>query len=163
SPTCVLDFKDAAGYLIGEAGRGLQALFVMMNAMRLAVAVQGSAVANAATLYAIHYALERPQGGHPNAKPLMIASHPDVRRMLFEMTARSELLRALALRTAGFLDLGNALEGEEGRTWQALGELLLPVAKTINAEVAFDVANQGIQVLGGYGYTNDYPLERLAR
>jgi hypothetical protein len=163
SPTCVVELKDAHGWLIGEAGRGLQALFVMMNGMRLAVAVQGAAVANVATLHAINYALERPQGGHPLGKALMISEHSDVRRMLLEMTGQSELLRALALRTAAFLDLGAALDGNEALQWLTLGELLLPVAKTLNAETAFNVASQGIQVLGGYGYTNDYPLERLAR
>ncbi len=163
SPTCVLELKDARGWLVGEAGRGLQALFVMMNGMRLAVAVQGAAVANVATLHAIDYARERPQGGHPLSKPVMITEHADVRRMLLEMTAQSELLRALALRTASFLDLGDALEGDDAQSWRSLGELLLPIAKTLNAETAFMVANQGIQVLGGYGYTNDYPLERLAR
>jgi alkylation response protein AidB-like acyl-CoA dehydrogenase len=160
SPTCVLDLNDARGYLVGESGRGLQALFVMMNAMRLAVAVQGSAVANAATLHAIDYAVLRPQGGNPVGKPTMISDHPDVKRMLLEMSAESELVRALALRTASFLDLAEAENSEEK---QALGELLLPIAKTIGSETAFQVANQGIQVLGGYGYTNDYPLERLAR
>jgi len=160
SPTCVLDFKDARGELIGESGRGLQALFVMMNAMRLAVSVQGCAVANVATLHAIAYAQERPQGGHPQRKPVMISEHPDVRRMLLEMTAESELIRALALRTALCLDLA---EAETSDFWQSLGELMLPIAKTISAETAFAVANQGIQVLGGYGYTSDYPLERLTR
>jgi alkylation response protein AidB-like acyl-CoA dehydrogenase len=163
SPTCVLELQDARGELIGEPGRGLQALFVMMNAMRLAVAVQGAAVANAATLHAIRYALERPQGGHPLMPPVSIAQHADVRRMLLEMTARSELARALALRTAACLDRAELEDGAAGETWLALGELLLPVAKTLNAEAGFDVASQGMQVLGGYGYTNDYPLERLAR
>jgi alkylation response protein AidB-like acyl-CoA dehydrogenase len=163
SPTCVLDLKDARGWLVGEAGRGLQALFVMMNGMRLAVAVQGAAVANVATLHAIEYARERPQGGHPLQKPVSIIEHADVRRMLLEMTANSELMRALALRTASFLDLGVALDGAAAQQWLALGELLLPIAKTLNAETAFTTASQGIQVLGGYGYTNDYPLERLAR
>jgi alkylation response protein AidB-like acyl-CoA dehydrogenase len=160
SPTCVLDLQDARGYLIGEAGRGLQALFVMMNAMRLAVAVQGSAVANAAALHAIEYAVLRPQGGNPKGKPVMISEHADVKRMLLEMTAESELLRALALRTASFLDVAEAENADE---YLAFGELLLPIAKTLASETAFQVANQGIQVLGGYGYTNDYPLERLAR
>jgi 3-(methylthio)propanoyl-CoA dehydrogenase len=163
SPTCVLDLREARGYLVGEAGRGLQALFVMMNAMRLAVAVQGAAVANAATLHAVQYALERPQGGHPLQPAIPISEHADVRRMLLEMTAQSELARALALRTAACLDLASASTGEEAEHWQRLGELLLPLAKTLNAETAFQVASQGIQVLGGYGYTSDYPLERLAR
>lgn len=163
SPTCVLELNEARGELIGEPGRGLQALFVMMNAMRLAVAVQGAAVANVATLHAIRYALERPQGGHPLSPPQPIAQHADVRRMLLEMTARSELARALALRTAALLDQAELQEGEAGQLSLALGELLLPVAKTLNAETGFEVASQGMQVLGGYGYTSDYPLERLAR
>lgn len=163
SPTCVLELNEARGELIGEPGRGLQALFVMMNAMRLAVAVQGAAVANVATLHAIRYALERPQGGHPLSPPLPIARHADVRRMLLEMTARSELARALALRTAALLDQADLQEGDAGQLSLALGELLLPVAKTLNAEAGFEVASQGMQVLGGYGYTADYPLERLAR
>lgn len=163
SPTCVLELHQSRGYLIGEPGRGLQALFVMMNAMRLAVGVQGAAVANAATLHAIRYALDRPQGGKPTERAIPIAEHADVRRMLLEMTAESELLRALTLRTAGCLDMAETTEDGARHDWQNLGELLLPLAKTLGAESAFAVANQGIQVLGGYGYTNEYPLERLAR
>jgi alkylation response protein AidB-like acyl-CoA dehydrogenase len=163
SPTCVLEFKQSRGWLIGAAGKGLQALFAMMNPMRLAVAVQGAAVAAVATLHAVRYAQERPQGGNPLSPPLMIADHADVRRMLLEMTAQSELMRALALRTACLLDQAESSAGDLAQTALSLGELLLPVAKTRNAESAFHVANLGIQVLGGYGYTNDYPLERMAR
>jgi alkylation response protein AidB-like acyl-CoA dehydrogenase len=163
SPTCVLELANARGELIGEVGRGLQALFVMMNGMRLAVAVQGAAVANVAALHAIRYALERPQGGHPLSPPRPIAEHADVRRMLLEMTAQAELARALAFRTAACLDQAELHDDEASGIWLALGELLLPVAKTLNAETGFQVASQGMQVLGGYGYTNDYPLERLAR
>lgn len=167
SPTCVLEFQQSRGELIGETGRGLQALFVMMNNMRLAVAVQGAAIANAATEQAWSYAAERPQGGHPLSPPVNIIQHADVQRMLLEMTADSELTRALALRTASMLDTAEALaatgSNEAARQLQTLAELILPVAKTINAETAFAVANQGIQVMGGYGYTSDYPLERMAR
>jgi 3-(methylthio)propanoyl-CoA dehydrogenase len=163
SPTCVLELDNAQGYLIGEAGKGLQALFVMMNGMRLAVGVQGAAVANIATLRALDYARERPQGGRPDANPVMISEHADVKRMLLEMTARSEMIRALVLKTASFLDLAETTEGIEAEKNLRLGELLLPLAKTINAESAFDITSQGIQVLGGFGYTNDYPLERMAR
>lgn len=163
SPTCVLEFQKSRGELVGTPGRGLQALFVMMNAMRLAVAVQGAGVANAATLQALQYANERPQGGHPLAPAVPITQHADVQRMLLEMIAESELMRALALRTASLLDLADAAGETDGQQWQALAEMLLPIAKTWNAETAFAVVNQGIQVMGGYGYTNDYPLERMAR
>jgi alkylation response protein AidB-like acyl-CoA dehydrogenase len=160
SPTCVLELNGAQGSLIGAAGKGLQALFPMMNGMRLAVAVQGAAVAATATLHAIRYAQERPQGGHPLHKAVTITAHADVQRMLLEMTAHSELARALVLRTASWLDQAR---GSGDDSWQRLAELLLPVAKTACAELGFETANLGIQVLGGYGYTSDYPLERLAR
>lgn len=164
SPTCVLDFDNAEGVLIGEAGKGLQALFIMMNGMRLAVGVQGSAVANMATLRAQEYARERPQGGRPDEAALMISEHADVKRMLLEMTAKSEMIRALTLRTAAYLDLAEASEDDsKAQLYLRLGELLLPLAKTVGSESAFQVASQGIQVLGGYGYTNDYPIERMAR
>ncbi len=163
SPTCVLELDNARGHLIGEAGRGLQALFVMMNGMRLAVGVQGAAVANVATLHALAYAKERPQGGRPDAPAIMISEHADVKRMLLEMTATSEMIRALALKTAALLDRADISEGDEAAGYLKLGELLLPLAKTLGAESAFHVASQGIQVLGGYGYTNDYPIERMAR
>ena len=164
SPTCVLDFDNAEGVLIGEAGKGLQALFIMMNGMRLAVGVQGSAVANVATLRALEYARERPQGGRPDEAALMISEHADVKRMLLEMTAKSEMIRALTLRTAAYLDLAEASDDEsKAQLYLRLGELLLPLAKTVGSESAFQVASQGIQVLGGYGYTNDYPIERMAR
>ncbi|MBT6043438.1 MAG: acyl-CoA dehydrogenase [Gammaproteobacteria bacterium] len=164
SPTCVLEFDNAEGYLIGAAGKGLQALFIMMNGMRLAVGVQGSAVANTATLRALEYAQERPQGGRPDSSPVMISEHADVKRMLLEMTAKSEMIRALTLRTAAYLDLAEATDdADAAQHYLNLGELLLPIAKTIGSETAFQVANQGIQVLGGYGYTNDYPIERMVR
>lgn len=163
SPTCVLELDNARGHLIGEAGCGLQALFVMMNGMRLAVGVQGAAVANVATLHALAYAKERPQGGRPDAPAIMISEHADVKRMLLEMTATSEMIRALALKTAALLDRADIREGDEAAGYLKLGELLLPLAKTLGAESAFHVASQGIQVLGGYGYTNDYPIERMAR
>ena len=164
SPTCVLDFDNAEGVLIGEAGKGLQALFIMMNGMRLAVGVQGSAVANVATLRAQEYARERPQGGRPDEAALMISEHADVKRMLLEMTAKSEMIRALTLRTAAYLDLAEASDDDsKAQLYLRLGELLLPLAKTVGSESAFQVASQGIQVLGGYGYTNDYPIERMAR
>lgn len=166
SPTCVLEFDEARGELIGSLGKGLQALFVMMNAMRLAVAVQGAAVANAATLQAWRYAAERPQGGPPQQPAVAIVQHADVRRMLLEMTAESELARSLALRIAGLFDQSVLLQGispAEASLHQQLAEFILPIAKTCNAETAFTVANTGIQVMGGYGYTSDYPMERLAR
>lgn len=163
SPTCVLELENSEGYLIGEEGRGLASLFPMMNAMRLAVSVQGSAVANAATQHALQYAFERKQGGHPEKPAVAIGMHADVKRMLLEMTAKSELLRALSMRTASYLDLSESCADERSQQFKRFAELLLPVAKTLSAEWGFEVASQGVQVLGGYGYTNDFPLERMTR
>lgn len=164
SPTCAMEFDGSVAHLIGEAGEGLQALFPMMNAMRLGVAVQGTAIAGAAAFRAMDYALERPQGGNPTKKPKMIAEHGDVRRMLLEMTAQSETMRGLTLRTAAYLDLAEASENEaEKKRLTGIAEFLLPIAKTICAESGFRVSNLAIQTLGGYGYTSDYPLERMAR
>ena len=164
SPTCALEFEDALGWQIGEADQGIRNLFVMMNAMRLAVGVQGAAAANAAALHATAYARTRPQGGPPEAPPVMITAHADVRRMLLEMSAAGELLRALALRTAWYLDMAACGgDGERAARCRSHAELLLPAAKTLGAELGFQTASQGIQVLGGYGYTADYPLERIAR
>lgn len=164
SPTCALEFEGSLGWQIGEADQGIRNLFVMMNAMRLAVGVQGAAAANASTLHAIAYARSRPQGGPPEAPPVKITAHADVRRMLLEMSAAGELLRALALRTAWYLDMA-ACGGDGGSAarFRSHAELLLPAAKTLGAELGFQTASQGIQVLGGYGYTADYPLERIAR
>lgn len=164
SPTCVLSFEDARAILIGKEGEGIRNLFTMMNAMRLAVAVQGSAVANASTLHAIDFALQRPQGGRPDQPAPMISEHADVRRMLLDMTARGELLRALSLRVAAALDHADSLEDRaQADAWRRQAELMLPIAKTLGAEWGFEVASQGIQVLGGSGYTSDYPLERMTR
>jgi alkylation response protein AidB-like acyl-CoA dehydrogenase len=163
SPTCVVEFSQSVGTLIGEPTQGIRNLFSMMNAMRLSVGVQGAATACAATDHAIAFALERPQGGRPDQPPVMIAEHADVKRMLLSMTATSELLRALALKTASLLDQ-DALSETPGQSDQLkLAELLLPLTKTLSAELGFEVVNQGIQVLGGSGYTSDYPLERMAR
>ncbi len=164
SPTCVLALEDSVGILLGEPGRGLAAMFVMMNVMRLAVAVQGSAVAAAATLTALEYALQRGQGGRSDDAPRRIAEHADVQRMLLESVARSELIRALNFKLGRYQDDALSLEDAAARAHcQALADFLLPVAKTTSAEHAFDIASTAMQVHGGYGYTRDYLPEQLAR
>jgi alkylation response protein AidB-like acyl-CoA dehydrogenase len=167
SPTCVLNLEKAKGWLVGEEGKGLTALFVMMNAMRLAVGAQGSAVANVAALEAIAYAKTRSQGGSPSSKAIPISEHADVQRMLQEMRAQAALARALVIRTAALFDASEVAiahqENAKAQELKAIAELLLPLAKTLNAEAGFQIASQGIQVLGGYGYTSDYPLERMVR
>jgi alkylation response protein AidB-like acyl-CoA dehydrogenase len=164
SPTCVLEFDDALAWPIGPEGRGLASLFTMVNTMRLEVALQGVAIAGAATAQALRYATERHQGGPSDAPPVAIIRHPDVRRMLLTMRARTEGLRALTLEAARQLDLAEHHPDADPR--QAAGTLadwLLPICKACATEAATEVSNLGIQVHGGYGYVRETGMEQYVR
>lgn len=164
SPTCVVDFDGAVGWRIGGEGEGLKNIFTMVNTMRLEVSVQGVAVAAAATRCAFAYAHERPQGGPPERPAVMIAEHPDVRRMLMTMRTRTDAMRALVYETARLLDLGEAHPDAKRRAEaQALAEWLLPVCKACGSETGFDVANLAVQVFGGHGYVKDAGVEQYVR
>jgi len=159
SPTCGLIFDGATATLIGQEGRGLQTLFAMIVAMRLGVASQGAAVAQAAAATAERYADERGQGGDPAGPPMPIARHAEIRRLLLQMRARAEAARLIALQAAAWVDAED--EGDPDAAKRAA--LLLPVAKTYCAEAAFANADAAIQVLGGAGYVRDWPVERMLR
>ncbi|WP_118132505.1 acyl-CoA dehydrogenase family protein [Oceanicella sp. SM1341] len=164
SPTCALGFEEAEGWLVGAEGRGLAQLFTMIERMRLLTANQGLGIATSACETARAYAAERRQGGRPEAPAVPIDTHPDVRRQLAGMGARTEVLRALVLELATTLDLAR-MEPEPGARAEraALAGWLLPQAKTFGAETGFDVASAAIQVLGGAGYTREWPVERGLR
>lgn len=164
SPTCVLVFDGATGYRIGKEGGGLKALFAMVNTMRLETAIQGVAVAGKATRKAIRYASQRPQGGTANAPPVAIIEHPDVRRMLLTMVAKTGGIRGLLMETALNLDLARAGKTDEIRNY-ALGqaEWLLPVCKAYATDIGFEVANLALQVHGGHGYIVDEGVEQYVR
>jgi len=164
SPTCVLGFEDAQATLIGEEGRGLQTLFPMMLRMRLSCGPQGIGVAAGAYATALRYAQERRQGGDPGALPVPIAAHADVQRMLLRMAGGIETARGLALACASALDLGcRAGEPEARAGWLSLAQFLLPIVKDGAARLAFDTASEALQVLGGAGYTREWPVEQRLR
>ena len=164
SPTCALGFEGATGWLIGAEGRGLQQLFVMITNMRLSAGVQGVGLATAALEVAHGYAAERKQGGPASAPPVAIARHADVQRMLLEMTARTETIRGLGLAIAVQADLAAAEPDLEARAVSAaLVQWLLPIFKTIGGECGFEVSSEAIQVLGGAGYTREWPVEQVLR
>jgi alkylation response protein AidB-like acyl-CoA dehydrogenase len=164
SPTCVLNLENARGWRIGSEGHGLKCMFTMVNLMRLEVAVQGVALAQAALQRAEAYADERLQGGNPDAPPVPIARHADIQRMLHIMRTRTRAMRALVFQTAHWLDLARAGPDEAVRDRsRALAELLLPVCKTCGAETAFEVANMAVQVFGGHGYVSDAGVEQYVR
>jgi len=164
SPTCVLEFDDAMAWLIGAEGRGLVSLFTMVNTMRLEVALQGVAIAGAATAQALRYANERHQGGPSDAPPVAIIRHPDVRRMLMTMRARTEGLRALTLEAARQLDLAEHDPDPDRRhAAGTLADWLLPICKACATEAGTEVSNLSMQVHGGYGYVHETGVEQYVR
>jgi len=163
SPTCVLGFDGAQASLIGAEGRGLQTLFQMMLLMRLSCAPQGVGVAEAALSTALGYARDRRQGGDPTVRPVPIIDHADVQRQLLRMAGQVEVGRGIALAAAAVMDLSERCAANERADWVALAQFLLPIAKDFSARLAFDVASGAVQVLGGAGYTREWPVERHLR
>jgi butyryl-CoA dehydrogenase len=171
TPAMHLEFgvnDDCVGYLIGEEGKGLLYMFQMMNNARLGVGLAGTYIASAAYYASLQYAKERPQGRTLNNKnnnepQTTIIHHPDVRRMLFLQKAIVEGSLAFLLQCYKYLDLEKISTGSEKQRYNDLLELLTPVAKTYGAEMGTVAVNNGLQVLGGYGYTEDFILEQLAR
>ena len=158
SPTAVLQFGDnggAVGALVGEKNRGLETMFIMMNAARFAVGVQGVAVAERAYQQAVAYAKERVQSRDPaseSGESLTIIHQPDVRRMLMSMRAQIEAARALAYVGAAAFDIAQHHPDEVvRREKQALYEYLVPIIKGWATEMAIGVASTGIQAHGGMG------------
>lgn len=170
SATCVMNFEDAEGYLVGQPHRGLNAMFTMMNAARLGVGVQGLGLIEASFQNAVAYARERLQmralGGpkYPDKAADPILVHPDVRRMLLTQRVIAEGGRALCLYAGMQVDLVNrAPSAEARRRADELLSFLTPICKAFMTELAIECTNHGIQVLGGHGYISEWGLEQLAR
>ena len=162
SPTAVLAFGDnggAIGTLVGEENRGLEYMFIMMNAARFNVGLEGLGDAERAYQRAVAYARERVQGpelGVRGGPKVAIIKHPDVRRMLMSMRARIEAMRALAYVTATAQDNAHSNPDEAARKQgQAFAELMIPVVKGWSTESAIDIASLGVQVHGGMGYIEE--------
>ncbi|RBL83086.1 acyl-CoA dehydrogenase [Streptomyces cavourensis] len=162
SPTATLQFGDAGGaigYLVGQENRGLDAMFIMMNAARFAVGVQGIAVADRAYQHALAYAADRVQSrpvDGSSRESVTIIHHPDVRRMLGTMRALTEAGRALAYYTAGHADLAHASADPAARARHlAVQEFLVPIVKGWCTEASIDVASLGVQVHGGMGFIEE--------
>jgi butyryl-CoA dehydrogenase len=153
---------NCTGYLLGQPNQGLPQMFKMMNSSRLAVGLAGLALSSAAYYTSNQYAHERRQGRLPIGKEnVVIAKHPDVKRMLLKQKAIHEGGLALFIQVYGYLDWQKA--GKEVEKYAALTELLTPVCKFYGSEQGLHSVNEGLQVLGGYGYTCDFPLEQMAR
>jgi len=173
SPTAVLNFgenDDCLGWIIGEEGQGISSMFLMMNGARIYTGLIGLALGGAAYENAKTYAQERVQGINiskirdPEAPRVTIVEHPAVRLNLINMKAKVEAMRALLYYTVFQLDLELiAKTDEERQKAQNMVDLLTPMCKGWCTEVGLDVVQVGIQVLGGVGYTKDFPMEQLYR
>jgi 3-(methylsulfanyl)propanoyl-CoA dehydrogenase len=147
SPTAVMEFDGATGWMVGEPNGGLAAMFTMMNNARLGVGVQGIGSAEAAYQHALAYAMDRKQGGSGT-----IVDHADVRRMLMAMKAEVFTARAIAFACAVAIDMGRATGSDD---WKARAALLTPIAKAFGTDTGIAVAETGIQVHGGMGYIEE--------
>jgi acyl-CoA dehydrogenase len=173
SPTCTIIYGDgkygtekgAVAWLVGEENKGLACMFTMMNNARLAVGIQGVAIAEAATQKAIAYAKERTQGRAPgttSAGMSPIIEHPDIARMLLTMKALTQGSRAICYVCAEAIDMSHRDPGK-ARHWQERAALLTPIAKSFSTDTGVDVASLGIQVHGGMGFIEETGAARLLR
>ena len=168
--TCVLNYDGATGWMVGEENNGLAAMFVMMNAARLGVGMQGLAQAEVAYQNAVTYALDRRQGralsgpAEPEEKADPIFVHPDVRRMLMDAKVFNEGMRGLCLWGALQVDLSHKAQTEEERQLaDDLIGLMTPVIKGYGTDKGYDIANNMQQVYGGHGYVKEWGMEQFVR
>ncbi|MBZ9981808.1 MULTISPECIES: acyl-CoA dehydrogenase [unclassified Mesorhizobium] len=174
SPTCTMIYGDgfqgakpgAIGWLIGEENKGLACMFTMMNNARLAVGMQGVAVAEAATQKAIAYANERRQGkaaDYAGAGMAPIVHHPDVQRNLLTMKALTQIARAISYSCAHAIDLARVSSGDQAAHWRDRANLLTPLAKAFSTDIGVEVASLGVQVHGGMGFIEETGAAALYR
>ena len=157
SPTCVMAYEGATAELVGRPNEGLSHMFVMMNAARLAVGVEGVAIAERAWQHALAYARERVQGRSVwTGAAAPIVDHPDVRRMLSVMKAKIAAARAICLSTGVAADLArHAVDETERRFWKGREDLFTPIAKAWSTDIGVEVASMGVQVHGGMGFIEE--------
>ncbi|MBM3565358.1 MAG: acyl-CoA dehydrogenase [Alphaproteobacteria bacterium] len=170
SATCVMNFDEATGWLVGDVNKGMRAMFRMMNEARLAVGVQGMALGEAAYQGAVSYARDRLQGRaldkprYPDKPADPILVHPDVRRMLLTARAYVEGARALAATISLKMDEASRSEDEEFKQEaEDLAAVMTPIIKALFTDIGFDVANIGVQVFGGHGYIREHGMEQYVR
>ena len=161
SPTCVMQYDNATGWLVGSEQGGMAAMFTMMNNARLGVGGQGIGVAEAAYQHALSYAMERKQGktGRPDGTGTIV-DHADVRRMLMTMKAETFAARAIGLSCAVAIDMANATGQTE---WKTRAAFLTPIAKAFGTDTGMAVAEMGVQVHGGMGFIEETGAAQFSR
>jgi hypothetical protein len=159
---------DCRGYLVGEPHKGLSYMFQMMNEARIGVGMQATAIASAAYYASLEYAKERPQGRRlsskdPTLPQIPIIEHADIRRMLLFQRGVTEGSLSVILQCAMYTDLARTDNAEQRERYELLLDLLTPVAKSYPSENGIISVSQGLQILGGYGYCQEFPLEQYYR
>ncbi len=167
SPTCVLNFDNARGFLIGEENKGLSSMFTMMNLERIIVGIQGLGISETAYQNSLAYAKERKQGKSNNNKSNQtdeIIKHPDIRRSLLNMKSIIEGQRSLAFWLSQQIDVSlNHSDQKIRKAAEEFVSLMTPVVKSFFTDMGSEITNEAIQVFGGYGYTKDQGIEQLFR
>ncbi|HVI04037.1 MAG TPA: acyl-CoA dehydrogenase [Enhygromyxa sp.] len=173
SATCVLGLGvrgPCKAWMVGKEHEGMRLMFDMMNEARIGVGLQGLAAGSAAFQYARHYVHERIQGAplkhmrDPNAKRVPIVQHPDVRRMLMNQKVLVETVRAMSYRVCMLADLAESHADEDYRArLNRRVDLLVPIVKSMGTDLGYEAAVTGVQIYGGYGYTQEFPVEQLVR
>ncbi|HYD70842.1 acyl-CoA dehydrogenase C-terminal domain-containing protein [Azospirillum sp.] len=170
SATCVMNFDDATGWLIGEPHKGMRAMFTMMNAARLGVGIQGLGLAEVSYQNAVAYARDRLQGRSVTgvkapekaADPIIV--HPDVRKNLMTMRAYTEGARALAVWVGMNIDRAEShADPEVRKEADDLVALLTPIVKAFTTDMGFEVTNLGVQIFGGHGFIREHGMEQFVR
>ncbi len=167
SPTCVLNFDKANGYLIGKENKGLSSMFTMMNLERIIVGIQGLGIAETAYQNSLAYSMERKQGKSNNNKDNqtdLIIKHADIRRSLMNMKSIIEGERSLAFWLSQQVDVSLNHDNEITRKEaEEMVSLMTPVVKSFFSDMGMEITNEAIQIFGGYGYTRDQGIEQLYR
>jgi len=167
SPTCVLNFDNATGYMVGTENKGLNSMFTMMNLERIVVGIQGLGISETAYQNALAYAKERKQGRANNSKNKetdLIIQHADIRRTLMNMKSIIEGQRSLAFWVSQQIDV--SLNHQDNTIKKSAAEtvsLMTPIIKSFFTDMGMEITNDAIQVFGGYGYTRDQGIEQLFR
>ena len=159
SPTCVMQFENATGWLVGNEHEGMRNMFTMMNNARLSVGLQGLSVSDRAFQQSLQYAQDRDQGtalGAPKGTSSAIIEHPDVRRMLMTQRSWIDAMRALVYTNAAALDRADAAtDADDARTWRELADLLIPLTKGLCTDVGNEMTSIALQIHGGMGYVEE--------
>ena len=167
SPTCVLSFENASGFMIGPENKGLNSMFTMMNLERIVVGIQGLGISETAYQTALSYSKERKQGksnDNSNGETDLIIKHADIRRSLMNMKSIIEGERSLAFWMSQQVDVSlNHSSSEVKKNASGIVALLTPVIKSFFTDMGMEITNEAIQIFGGYGFTKDQGIEQLFR